>query len=118
MLTTDEEKRIVQFVTDRVNLGVGLDFDQLKSVILLIELKKVDKERYIPPTWENCYPEDTFVRRFADRNRISLRRTGRNVRKPEGSARFDPQSAEWRQIWEDQARPAGSRQMSRWTLRG
>ena len=40
MLTTDEEKRIVQFVTDRVNLGVGLDFDQLKSVIqeLLIEL--------------------------------------------------------------------------------
>ena len=40
VLTTDEEKRIVQFVTDRVNLGVGLDFDQLKSVIqeLLIEL--------------------------------------------------------------------------------
>ena len=28
--------------------------------------------------------------------------TGRNVRKPEGSARFDPQSAEWREIWEDQ----------------
>ena len=77
VLTTDEEKRIVQFVTDRVNLGVGLDFDKLKSVIqeLLIELKKADKERYIPPTWENCYPEDTFVRRFADRNRISLRRT-------------------------------------------
>ena len=45
-------------MTDRVNLGVGLDFDQLKSVIqeLLIELKKADKERYIPPTWENCYP--------------------------------------------------------------
>ena len=64
-------------MTDRVNLGVGQDFDQLKSVIqeLLIELKKADKERYIPPTWENCYPEDTFVRRFADRNSISLRRT-------------------------------------------
>ena len=30
------------------------------------------------------------------------KRTGRNVRKTEGSARFDPQSAEWRQIWEDQ----------------
>ena len=25
-----------------------------------------------------------------------------NQRKPEGLARFDPQSAEWRQIWEDQ----------------
>ena len=77
VFTTDEEKRIVQFVTDRVNLGAGVDIDQLKSVIqeLLIELKKADKERYIPPTWENCYPEDTFVRRFADRNRISLRRT-------------------------------------------
>lgn len=64
-------------MTDRVNLGVGLDFDQLKSVIqeLLIELKKADKERYIPPTWDNCHPEDTFVRRFADRNNISLRRT-------------------------------------------
>ena len=28
--------------------------------------------------------------------------TGRNVRKPEGSARFDPLSEEWRQIWVDQ----------------
>ena len=28
--------------------------------------------------------------------------TERNVRKPEGSARFDPQSEEWRQIWVDQ----------------
>ena len=27
--------------------------------------------------------------------------TGRNVRKPDGPARFDPRSAEWRQIWED-----------------
>ena len=69
MLTTDEEKRIVQFVTDRVNLGVGLDFDQLKSVIqeLLIELKKADKERYIPPTWENCYP---FNPQAPDRSKL------------------------------------------------
>ena len=52
VFTSDEEKRIVQFVTDRVNLGAGVDIDQLKSVIqeLLIELKKADKERYIPPT--------------------------------------------------------------------
>ena len=27
--------------------------------------------------------------------------TERNVRKAEGSARFDPQSEEWRQIWVD-----------------
>ena len=70
-----EEKRIVQFVTDRANLGVGVDFHQLSLIIqeLLIELKKGDEERYIPPTWEKCYPQDTFVRRFTDRNNISLR---------------------------------------------
>ena len=33
---------------------------------------------------------------------VPKKTTGRNVRKPDGSARFDPQSAEWRQIWEDQ----------------
>ena len=33
---------------------------------------------------------------------LPKKRTGRNVRKTEGSARFDPQSAEWRQIWVDQ----------------
>ena len=75
VFTKDEEERIVQFVIDRVNLGVGVDFHQLSLIIqeLLIELKKGDKERYIPPSWEKCYPQDTFVRRFADRNNISLR---------------------------------------------
>ena len=58
-----------QVMTDRMNLGVGQDFDQLKSVIqeLLIELKKADKERYIPPTWENCYP---FNPQAPDRSKI------------------------------------------------
>ena len=48
VFTIAEEKRIIQFVTDRVNLGVGLDFSQLSSVIqeLLLELRKVDKEIY------------------------------------------------------------------------
>ena len=33
---------------------------------------------------------------------ICKKKTVRTVRKPEGPARFDPQSAEWRQIWEEQ----------------
>ena len=58
-----EEKRIVQFVTDRANLGVGVDFHQLSLIIqeLLIELKKGDKERYIPPTWEKCLQKQYFL---------------------------------------------------------
>ena len=77
MFTDDEEKRIVKFVTDRVNLGVGVDFHQLSCVLqeLLLELSKGDKERHIPASWVKCYPESTFVRRFAERNNISLRRT-------------------------------------------
>ena len=50
VFTDDEEKRIVKFVTDRVNLGVGVDFHQLSCVLqeLLLELSKGDKERHIP----------------------------------------------------------------------
>ena len=44
---------------------------------------------------------------------LSKKTTGRNVRKPEGSARFDPQSEEWRQIWVDQSQGQGLRR-SKW----
>ena len=35
---------------------------------------------------------------------IPKRLTKRRVSKPEGSARYDPQSPEWREIWEGQER--------------
>ena len=77
VFTIEEEAQIVQFVRGRVELGVGLSFKQLCLVIqeLLAKLKSVNPERYCPPSWNNFYPEETFVRRLAERNNISLRRT-------------------------------------------
>ena len=77
VFSQDEEAQIADFVKARVELGVGLSFHQLCLVIqeLLARLKSVNPERYCPPSWENCYPEETFVRRLAERNGISLRRT-------------------------------------------
>ena len=77
VFSDDEETQIADFVKKRVELGAGLDFSQLCLVIqeLLTRLKKVNPARYSPPTWVNFYPEDTFARRFAERNNISLRST-------------------------------------------
>ena len=76
VFSTDEEAQIVQFVRARVELGVGLSFKQLLVIQeLLARLKSVNPERYCPPSWNNFYPEETFVRRLAKRNSISLRRT-------------------------------------------
>ena len=77
VFSDDEETQIADFVKKRVELGAGLDFIQLCLVIqeLLTRLKKVNPARYSPPTWVNFYPEDTFARRFAERNNISLRST-------------------------------------------
>ena len=74
VFSTDEEAQIVQFVRARVELGVGLSFKQLLVIQeLLARLKSVNPERYCPPN--NFYPEETFVRRLAEQNSISLRRT-------------------------------------------
>lgn len=77
VFSCDEETQIANFVKSRVELGVGLDFRQLCLVIqeLLARLKKVNPDRYSPPTWVDFYPEETFARRLAARNGISLRRT-------------------------------------------
>ena len=63
--------------SSNIELGVGLDFRQLCLVIqeLLARLKKLNPDRYSPPTWVDFYPEETFARRLAARNGISLRRT-------------------------------------------
>ena len=77
VFSEEEENQITNFVKKRVELGVGLDFNQLCLVIqeLLTRLKKVNPERYSPPTWVNFYPDESFARRFATRNGLSLRRT-------------------------------------------
>ena len=75
VFSDDEETQIANFVKKRVELGVGLDFRQLCLVIqdLLARLKKLNPERYSPPTWVNFYPDESFARRFATRNGLSLR---------------------------------------------
>ena len=77
VFSDEEETQIVDFVKKRVELGAGLDFIQLCLVIqeLLARLKKVNPERYSPPTWVNFYPHESFARRFATRNGLSLRNT-------------------------------------------
>ena len=77
VFSEEEENQITNFVKKRVELGVGLDFSLLCLVIqeLLTRLKKVNPERYSPPTWVNFYPDESFVRRFKTRNGLSLRRT-------------------------------------------
>ena len=73
----DQSKSIESLTREALIFGVGLDFNQLRELIqeLLTLLKESNHARYCPPSWENCYPETTFVRRFAVRNKISLRRT-------------------------------------------
>ena len=48
--------------------------------------------------------QEVLDRFFTDKTPSNLekKKTTRKVRKPDGSARFDPLSAEWREIWEDQ----------------
>ena len=48
--------------------------------------------------------QEVLDRFFADKTPSNLekKKTTRKVRKPDGSARFDPLSPEWREIWEDQ----------------
>ena len=53
VFTEEEEKRrIVDYVTNRVNLAVGLDFNQLRELIqeLLTKLKESNHARYCPPS--------------------------------------------------------------------
>ena len=49
---------------------------------------------------DNLQVVDSFLQAEVPTN-IQKKKTGCTVRKPQGSARFDPQSQERRQIWED-----------------
>ena len=48
--------------------------------------------------------QEILDRFFTDKTPSNLQKkqTARKVRKPDGSARFDPLSTEWKEIWEDQ----------------
>ena len=48
--------------------------------------------------------QEVLDRFFTDKTPSNLQKkqTARKVRKPDGSARFDPLSTEWKEIWEDQ----------------
>ena len=48
--------------------------------------------------------QEVLDRFFSDKTPSNLQKkqTARKVRKPDGSARFDPLSSEWKEIWQDQ----------------
>ena len=48
--------------------------------------------------------QEVLERFFIDKtpSNLETKKTTRKVRKPDGSARFDPLSTEWKDIWEDQ----------------
>ena len=48
--------------------------------------------------------QEVLERFFIDKtpSNLETKKTTRKVRKPDGSARFDPLSTEWKNIWEDQ----------------
>ena len=75
--TTEEESKLVKFVSDRLSLGCGIDISQLCSVIqeLANSLKASNPDREFPSSWVCNYPHESFVRRFIKRNNLVMRRT-------------------------------------------
>ena len=77
IFTTEEEAKLVSFVSHRMSLGCGLDFSQLSLVIqeLAIAVKSSNKDREFPSTWEELFPPQPYVRTFIRRNNLVLRST-------------------------------------------
>ena len=77
IFTTEEEAKLVSFVSHRMSLGCGLDFSQLSLVIqeLAIAVKSSNKDREFPSTWEELFPPQSYVRTFIRRNNLVLRST-------------------------------------------
>ena len=77
VMCEDEEQKVIEFVTQRAELGCGVGWDQLRSIIqeLLIRLCAANPNR--SSSFEECghLPNKSFVRRFADRHNLALLRT-------------------------------------------
>ena len=59
--TTEEESRLVKFVSDRLSLGCGIDFSQLCTVIqeLANTLQTSNPEREFPSSWVSIYTHES-----------------------------------------------------------
>ena len=77
VFTAEEEAKLVNFVSQRLSFGCGLDFYQLCQVIqeLATALCSSNPNREFPSTWEELFPPETFVRKFIIRNNLVMRRT-------------------------------------------
>ena len=77
IFTTEEESKLLGFVSERLRLGCGLDFQQLSQVIheLALSLRSSNPHREFPSTWEELIPPESYVRTFIRRNKLVLRST-------------------------------------------
>ena len=77
VFTQEEESNLVQFVSNRLSVGCGMDFCQLSLIIqeLANALKASNPDREFPSSWESNFPHKSYVRRFIKRNNLVLRRT-------------------------------------------
>ena len=77
IFTAEEEKKLTDYVTERMSLGCGLDFHQLCSTIqeLIGILRVANPDRKFSTKWESDFPEVSYVRRFMKRHKLVLRST-------------------------------------------
>ena len=77
VLSQEEEASIIAHVTWRQEIGCGLSFEQLGLLLqeVFIGLKEANSSRMTGFETSNQLPHTNWVRRFAERNSICLRRT-------------------------------------------
>ena len=77
IFTAEEEKKLTDFVSERLSLGCGLGFHQLSLTIqeLIGILRVANPDRQFSPDWESDSPPEGYVRRFMKRHQLVLRRT-------------------------------------------
>ena len=75
--TAEEETKLVNFVSDRLSVGCGIDFSQLCNLMqeLANALQASNPDRKFPSSWVSNFPHESFVRRFISRNNLVMRRT-------------------------------------------
>ena len=77
VLSHEEESRIIAHVTWRQEIGCGLSFEQLGLLLqeVFLGLKEANSSRMTGFETSNQLPHTNWVRRFAERHSICLRRT-------------------------------------------
>ena len=77
VFTDDEEDKILKFIVSQQELGCGLSWLQLQLLLqeVMQSLKNSNKERITGYEDQNHLPNIHFVRRFATRHSLTLRKT-------------------------------------------